>query len=167
MSNYKDLKLVNCITPNIASNTNFSKKFRVDVEEIVKQKHIIPMQYEVISIGGNPEDLHQLSKKVDRYLLHIVEEIAEFLEEVNNIKAKILPLSEENHKECLMELIDVIGYISSILSIFYIDLYGLDKVKNAESLISSDIIFMKDNDFSTDLIKLSAFFTLSNPYKSM
>jgi len=148
MDNYKNIKLVTHISDDL---------FKIDFSEIVAQKHIIPMQYEEINIGGNSDDLHKLSKKVDRYLLHIIEEITEFLEEVDkiDINIKTTKLNYKTNKDCLMELIDVIAYISSLLSIFCIDYYGLDRIKKYNTVIDShfilsDYIQNNDKDFIND-----------------
>jgi len=130
MNNYNEGKLV---YPEYSHITN--RNYIVDIAEIVKQKHKIPMQYETINVGGNPDDLHQLSKKLDRYFLHIIEEIAEFLEEIDKMKltkSDYLILKEDSNKDCLMELIDVAAYISSVISILYIDMYGLENVAKGE-----------------------------------
>jgi len=133
MSNYNrvkyDIQLIYPEYSNIATGN-----YIVDIKEIVKQKHKIPMQYEDINIGGNPDDLHRLSKKVDRYLLHIIEEIAEFKEEIDRINFYDCEnrLYVDKHYSCLMELIDIIAYISSIISLFFIDMYGLDAVSKGQ-----------------------------------
>jgi len=146
MSNYHEGKLVYPEYSHIAN-----RNYIVDMVEIVKQKHKIPMQYEDINIGGNSDDLHYLSKKVDRYLLHIIEEIAEFKEEVDKLnldkKLTYIKMTEDNHKEALMELIDVAAYISSLLSILCIDMYGLEKVANGK--------FECEEDFKIDSYELT------------
>jgi len=132
MSNYSKVKLVYPTYSHLENNY-----YEVDIAEIVKQKHKIPMQYEDINIGGNPDDMHRLSKKLDRYLLHIVEEIAEFKEEVDKLadldkKTDFYIMNENAHIDCLMELIDITAYISSVISILYIDMYGLENVSKGE-----------------------------------
>jgi len=95
--------------------------------------------------------MHFLCRKIDRYLLHIVEEIAEFLKEFNDINTKFPDLKNyTEHKECLMELIDVTAYITSLLSLFYIDLNGLENTKNLENsferIFNDEISSLKNED---------------------
>jgi len=122
-----------------------NNSIEVNIAEMVKEKYKIPMQYEEIRVGGNSEDLHYLCRKIDRYLLHIIEEICEFLTDYDKTENGIdnFEFDPKKHNYCLMELIDVIGYTTSLLSILLIDLHGLDyfqsRYKNYFTIEDSDL----------------------------
>lgn len=101
---------------------NSNNNILVSISNIIKTKYKIPKQYENTNIGGNTKYLHNLSNKNDRYLLHIFEEMSEFTEECKKSYLKKQHLN--NNYDCKEELIDVIAYISSLLSIMYIERYG-------------------------------------------
>ena len=40
--------------------------YKLDISKLISDKSKIPLQYETSNVGGNSEDLHILSQKIDR-----------------------------------------------------------------------------------------------------
>lgn len=106
---------------------------QVDGKKMILFKENVIYHYELSTINSlnrsTPEYLRNMTKLYDKYLLHIIEEVSEFSEEVKKNVAS---------EDTLYELIDVIGYLCSTLFLF--------KNESTFSVINDKIDMSGEND---------------------
>jgi predicted house-cleaning noncanonical NTP pyrophosphatase (MazG superfamily) len=136
-----------------------NSKLVLDYNAALNLKVMMPMIFDSSfseHIDGTHSSLKKLVDLHDGYLIQIFEELAEFLAECLNDEATEASKSEE--------LIDVIGYILSLIAYYYVKLYGLSKEEFIKLTKNKNYKFGGANNASKDkrTLKIDSFDWVKN-----